>query len=91
MTTIPSFQVRTDSEKHTYFALTHRARWVKRALSAKRFQTDLEAARRKLDEQALSNMQCACTTTRVEERTRRTPSEEIRSCEVEKQVSWRQR
>ena len=56
MTNIPSFQVRTDSEKHIDFALTHRVRWREGASSAKRFQTELEAVRRKLllDEQALS-------------------------------------
>ena len=46
MINIPSFLVRTDSEKHIEFGLTHRARWMKGASPAKRFQTELEVRRK---------------------------------------------
>ena len=45
MNDIPSFLVPTDIEKHIDFALTHRARWMKGASLAKRFQTELEVRR----------------------------------------------
>ena len=91
MANIPSFLVRTDSEKHVDFPLTHLPTAMMREMEEQSFNSQA-IPDKELEAQALTNMQSVLAR-RPETKKRRHDAARwsTGSCKEDKQVSWRRR